>query len=108
MIRTAWSWTAEHTIPSDTHATPAAVADLLNYLQQHGWPASQIFFILGADAFRNEAVVRLDGIDAILTVHPGDFGLTGDPVRISAAALSARRSESCMRVTSGFVCEYST
>jgi serine/threonine-protein kinase RsbW len=45
LARTSWSWTAEHRLPSDTHATSIAVADLLDYLQSTGWSEREVFGI---------------------------------------------------------------
>lgn len=70
MTRTAWSWTAEHTIPSDTHATPAAVADLLNYLQQQSWSDRDIFGIhMAVEEALVNAIQHGNGEDSTKRVH---------------------------------------
>ncbi len=43
MSLTAWNWSAEHWLPSDTHATSSAVADLLAYMQHAQWSEREIF-----------------------------------------------------------------
>lgn len=45
MPATSWNWTSEHRLPSDTHATSVAVADLLEYLHGAGWSDREIFGI---------------------------------------------------------------
>ena len=45
MAHSHWDWTSAHCLPSDTEATSAAVADLLEYLQRTGWADREVFGI---------------------------------------------------------------
>ncbi|HEY7289484.1 MAG TPA: nicotinate-nucleotide adenylyltransferase [Vicinamibacterales bacterium] len=79
-------------------AGPSYTADTLDRLHRGGWSGSQIFFIIGADAFAEIATWRrypevLDLASFVVVSRPG-HGLDGLPRRLPALASRMRRVDS--------------
>lgn len=89
---------------------PSYTIDTLRALQQHGWPASQIFFILGADAFADVATWReyprvLDEANFVVVARPGvtpEEALARNP-ELSGRLKPASTTDSLQQARTGII-----